>query len=301
LRPSGWNLEHKSRNSNRYKTVRASILLKITALGLAVFAAISLFERFAFTGPAISWKEADEGLYVAEFESVFDNAPYAVTIVRIDPERYTFNLLCASEHDRAPLTVREWATRYKMLAAVNAGMFQENGLTSVGYMKNFDHVNNPRLSKANTILAFNPVEKNLPEIRIIDRECQDFNDLRQKYKSFVQSTRMISCNRQNVWSEQDSKWSSLAVGADTQGNILFLFTRTPHSVHDFIEVLLSLPLCLKSAMYLEGGPQASLYLSTSKMTLERYGVWGGLENDSLQFPLPIPNVIGLSKKLAAKS
>jgi len=281
--------------------MRASMPLKVSALGLAVLAMISLFYRLAFTGPDISWKEADDGLYVAEFDTVFDNAHYAVTIIKVDPERYTFNLLCATEHDREPLTVGQWAAKHKMLAAVNAGMFQENGLTSVGYMKNFDHVNNPRLSKANTILAFNPVEKNLPEIQIIDRECQDFNDLRQKYRSFVQSTRMISCNRQNVWSEQDSKWSSLAVGADTQGNILFLFTRTPHSVHDFIEVLLSLPLCLKSAMYLEGGPQASLYLSTSKMTLERYGVWGSLQNDSLQFPLPVPNVIGLSKKPSAKS
>ena len=188
--------------------------------------------------------------------------------------------------------------KYQMLAAVNAGMFQENGLTSVGFMKNFGHVNNPRLSNANTILAFNPVGENLPEIQIIDRECQDFNDLRQKYQSFVQSIRMISCSQQNVWSRQDSKWSTLAVGMDTQGNILFLFSRTPLSVHDFIEILLSLPLSLKSAMYLEGGPQASLYLSTSRMTLERYGVWGGLEKNSLQFPLPVPNVIGISKKHA---
>jgi uncharacterized protein YigE (DUF2233 family) len=281
--------------------MRAPVMLKIAVFGLAAFAMISLFDRLAITGPDISWKEADEGLYVAEFESVFDNSTYAFTIVKVDPSRYSFNLLCASEHDRAPLTAKDWATKHQMLVAVNAGMFQENGLTSVGYMKNFDHVNNPRLSTANTILAFNPVEKNLPEIQIIDRECQDFSDLRQKYKSFVQSTRMISCNGRNVWSEQDSKWCTLAVGADAWGNILFLFTRTPHSVHDFIEALLSLPLSLKSAMYLEGGPEASLYLSTSKITVERYGAWGGIENESLQFPLPIPNVIGLSKKPSAKS
>jgi uncharacterized protein YigE (DUF2233 family) len=281
--------------------MRVSGLFKILAFSPAAFALICLFGGFAFTGPGIPWKEADDGLYIAEFESVFDNAPYAVTVVKIDPGRYTFNLLCATEHDKEPLTIKEWASKYRMLATVNAGMFQQNGLTSVGYMKNFDHVNNPRLSNANTILAFNPVEKNLPEIQIIDRECQDFNGLRQKYKSLVQSTRMISCNQQNVWNRQDSKWSTLAVGADTQGNILFLFNRTPSTVHDFIEILLSLPLSLKSAMYLEGGPQASLYLSTSKMTLERYGVWGGLENDSLQFPLPVPNVIGISKKPCAKT
>jgi hypothetical protein len=168
-------------------------------------------------------------------------------------------------------------------------------------MKNFDHVNNPRLNKANTVLAFNPVDKNLPEIQIIDRECQDFNELRQKYQSFVQSIRMISCDQQNVWTRQDGKWSTLAVGMDTQGNILFLFSRTLNSVHDFIEILLSLPLSLKSAMYLEGGPQASLYLSTPKMTLQKDGVWGGIDENSLQFSLPVPNVIGIYKKPRTKT
>ncbi len=212
-----------------------------------------------------------------------------------------FELLCATQYGKEPLTTREWASRHHLVAALNAGMFQKNGLTSVGFMKNFDHVNNPRLSKANTILAFNPVDESLPEIQIIDRECQDFNDLRQKYRSFVQSIRMISCDRQNVWNSQDSRWSTLAVGMDTQGSILFMFSTTPHSVHDFTEILLSLPLSLKSAMYLEGGPQASLYLSTPKTTLQRDGAWGGLEENSLQFSLPIPNVIGIHKKTRTKT
>jgi hypothetical protein len=100
---------------------------------------------------------------------------------------------------------------------------------------------------------------------------------------------MISCTQQNVWSRQDAKWSTLAVAMDTQGNILFLFNRTPLSVHDFIEILLSLPLSIKSAMYLEGGPQASIYLSTSRMTLERHGVGGAFKripsNSRCLFPM----------------
>ncbi len=281
--------------------MRVSFLRKITGCCLAAFGLVSVLSGFALTSPAIPWKEADEGLLVAEFESVFDNAPYALTVVKIDPGRYSFELLCATEYGKEPLTTKQWASNHQMVAAVNAGMFQENGLTSVGFMKNFDHVNNPKLSKANTILAFNPVEETLPEIQLIDRECQNFNDLRQKYRSFVQSIRMISCDGENVWTRQDSKWSTLAVGMDTQGNILFLFSRTAHSVHDFIDILLSLPLSLKSAMYLEGGPQASLYLSTPKITLERNGIWEGMEENSLQFSLPVPNVIAISKKPRAKT
>lgn len=240
-------------------------------------------------------------MLVAEFDYVFNNDPYAITVVKIDPGQYSFKLLCASQCGKQSYTTKEWAVGHQMLAAVNAGMYQQNGLTSVGFMKNFDHVNNPKLSKANTILAFNPVDESIPEVQIIDRECQNFNELRPKYQTFVQSIRMISCDRQNVWTRQDSKWSVLALGMDTQGNILFLFSRTPNSVHDFIEVLMSLPLSLKSAMYLEGGPQASLYLSTPKMTLQRDGAWGSLEENSLPFPLPVPNVIGICKKPRAKT
>ena len=283
--------------------MRGSLLLKILASLLIAFSFLIFADgRTVFTSETSPWKEAEAGLFVAEFQSTLAENPYAVTVVKIDPNNYSLQLLCASEHGKETLTAKEWCSRNRLLAAVNAGMFQADGLTSVGYMKNFDHVNNPKLSKANTILAFNPVDGSMPEAQIIDRECQDFSKLRQKYQSFVQSIRMISCAQQNVWTNQNSKWSTLAIGTDTDGNILFMFGRTAHSVHDFIDILLSLPLSLKSAMYLEGGPQASLYLSTPKLTLERNGVGEGLvENGSFKFALPIPNVIGIVKKPRAQS
>lgn len=268
----------------------------MTSLGLSVFSLILLISGAAFAASAIEWKEADKGLHVAEFKTDLNGADYEITLVKIDPANYSFKLLCATEHGKEPLSVKEWALKHHLVAAVNASMFQADGLTSIDFMKNFNHVNNPRLSHDNTILAFNPVDKDLPPIQMIDRECQDFDGLRPKYRSFVQGIRMISCRGRNVWSRQDAKWSTLAMGMDTRGNILFLFCRTPGSVHDFIQILLSIPLSLKSAMYLEGGPQASLYLSTPKLTLERYSTLEGLETDLIKFAMPIPNVIGIAKK-----
>jgi uncharacterized protein YigE (DUF2233 family) len=244
----------------------------------------------------LSWKEADKGLHVAECKAALNGTNYAVTIVKINPAYYSFKLLCASEHGKESLSVKDWALKNHLVAAVNGSMFQKDGLTSIDFMKNFNHVNNPRLSRDKTILAFNPVEKDLPPIQLIDRECGDFNDLRTKYRSLVQSIRMISCKGKNVWNDQNVKWSCLALGMDARGNILFLFCTTPGSVHDFIEILLSLPLDLKSAMYLEGGPQAALYLSTPRMDMERYCTLDGLQEDGLKFSLPVPNVIGIVKK-----
>jgi len=269
------------------------------------FGIISFFGCLAvLSGETIPWKAVDDGFLVAEIESKLktEDISFSITAIKIDPGNYSLKLLCATESDKEKHTAREWSEKYNLLLAVNAGMFQEDGFTSVGYMKNFRHVNNSRLSKANSILAFNAFDGKVPEIQLIDRECQDFDELRQKYQSFVQSIRMISCDRKNVWAQQGAKWSTLAVGMDTDGNILFLFSKTPQSVHDFIEVLLSLPLSLKTTMYLEGGPQASLYLSTPKMTLERNGIREGLEESGpFQFSLPIPNVLGVVKKAQVKS
>ncbi len=276
---------------------KKTVLTCLAALAVAVACAGAP----AAVGGDVPWKEADDGLLVAEFEQggkTPDGPPgTTVTVVKIDPKMYSFRLLCASELDKEKLTAKEWCEKYHLAAAVNAGMFQEDGFTSVGYMKNFGYVNNPRLSKANTILAFNPVDAGVPEVQIIDRECQDFSELRPKYRTMVQSIRMISCSGQNVWSPQDSKWSTAAVAMDSEGKMLVIFGKTPVPVHELVEILRSLPLSLKSAMYLEGGPQASLYLNTPKMTVERNGVWEGFEQKgAFQFSLPIPNVIGITRK-----
>ncbi|MEN6483785.1 MAG: phosphodiester glycosidase family protein [Syntrophobacteraceae bacterium] len=247
-----------------------------------------------------TWKQVDEGLSVAEFESPLKSeaGDSRITAVRIDPRFYAFKLLCSSEYGKKKRTVEEWCTEFHLVAAVNAGMFQENGFTSVGYMRNYNHVNNPRFGRDNTVLAFNPVEAGLPEVQIIDRECQDLDSLKRKYNTLVQSIRMISCGGQNVWSQQQGKWSIVAIAMDENGRVLFLSARSPYSVHDFIEILQSLPLSIKNAMYLEGGPQASLFLSSGDFKVEKYGSMetGFDDAGALQFALPIPNVIGIVKR-----
>src|SRR5206468_3610842 len=78
----------------------------------------------------------------------------------------------------------------------------------------------------------------------------------------VQSIRMISCNGENVWSRQERRWSTAAIGMDALGRILFLHVRSPYSTHDLIDILKALPLGLTRAMYAEGGPEAQLFVSS---------------------------------------
>jgi hypothetical protein len=246
------------------------------------------------------WRELDDGLLVGEFEAPPEPSfgEGRILVVKVDPGKYSFKLLSASENGGKKMTVREWTEKYGLVAAFNAGMYQTDGTTSVGYMKNFKHINNGRLNVNNTVLAFNPVDAGLPEIQIVDRECQDFAMLKGKYQSFVQSIRMVSCEQKNVWSQQPTGWSTLAIGMDKNRNVLVIFCQQPYSVHDLIEILLSLPVSIYNAMYLEGGPQASLYLSTKNSTIERHGSWEGNpdSHNPLQIWWPIPNIIGIVRK-----
>ncbi|MGD0918004.1 MAG: phosphodiester glycosidase family protein [Thermodesulfobacteriota bacterium] len=239
------------------------------------------------------WKRIDDGLSLSEIHS------QRLTLIKIDPAYYSFKLLCASENGKLRMTAKRWCQKHNIVSAINAGMFQADGMTNVGYMKNFNHINNPRLNtRYKAVLAFNPVDATVPEIQIIDLKCQDFERLKEKYQTLIQGIRMVSCRQENVWEKQDKMWSIAAFGIDKNGNGLFIFTESPFSVHDFTNILLSLPLSLYNAVYLEGGPEATLYFSGKGVEFEKVGSHetGLNENDFPKIARPIPNIIGIVKK-----
>src|SRR4030042_4057830 len=235
------------------------------------------------------WKRIDDGLSLSEFNS------QKLTLVKIDPKYYSCKLLCASENSKLRMTAKKWCQKHNLISAINAGMFQTDRITNVGYMKNFNHINSPRLNSGyKAVLAFNPVDASVPEIQIIDLKCQDFERLRDKYQTLIQGIRMTSCRQENVWEKQDKMWSIAAFGMDKSGNGLFILTESRYSVHDFTNILLSLPVSLYNAMYLEGGPEATLYLSANGVEFEKMGSHetGSNEENFPKIALPIPTVIG---------
>jgi hypothetical protein len=247
------------------------------------------------------WKKIDQGLSVAEFDSPLKSEfkVSKITIIKIDPRFYAFRLLCASEHGRTKMTARKWCEKFSLIAAVNAGMYQMDGFTNVGLMKTHSYINNPKLNNIyKAVLAFDPSEPKIPEIQIIDLKCQDYMNIGSKYQTLIQNIRMISCQQENVWAKTNQLWGMAVFGIDKSGNALFIFTEVPYSGHDFANVLLSLPLSIFNALYLEGGFEANLFFSWNGVELERVGTREtGLQEDSPKaVPRPIPNVIGITKK-----
>ncbi len=247
----------------------------------------------------LKWQKLAEGLELGIFLSP-QRAEYGdslIRILRMDPQFFELKLLNASaSKDGRPLTAKQWCRQNGLVAAINASMYQTDHKTSVSLMRTKSHVNNPRVSKDKTILAFDRQSSNVPKVRIIDRQCEDFNHWKSKYGTLVQSIRMISCKGENVWSQQPKKWSTAAIGTDHQGKVLFIHVGSPYSTHDLINILRKLPLGINRAMYGEGGPQAQLYIRYGNKEHEFVGQFDLKLNDNINSPVlwPIPNVIGIS-------
>jgi uncharacterized protein YigE (DUF2233 family) len=106
---------------------------------------------------------------------------------------------------------------------------------------------------------------------------------------------MISITGENTWAPQARRHSVAALGIDGKGRVLLLHVRTPVSVHDLVAGLLKLPLGIRNAMYLEGGPAAQLFLRTPTREYDFVGLPEMAlfdEGQSIPAP-PIPNVLGV--------
>ena len=245
--------------------------------------------------PLEAWVALEPGLDLGEFPATrpSDRGDSIVRVLRADPSRFDLRLMNASAPDQErALTAREWCARGGLVAAINASMYQTDQRTSVSLMKTATHVNNPRLSKDRSVLAFDRLDASVPPMALIDRDCDDFESLRGKYGTLVQSIRMISCRGANVWTQRPQRWSAAAIGRDAQGRVLFIHARSPYSTHDLIDILLELPLGLERAMYVEGGPEAQLYVRSGGRERE----WVGGEDNHRAWP--VPNVIGIARRAA---
>ena len=271
------------------------------AIGLLLFSAFGIYQpAMSFSDPKKStvWKNLEPGLdlgiFTAPIKSAFGDS--LIRILRADTQFFALKLLNSSAlKTPQKYSAKKWANKNSLVSAINASMYQRNQVSSVSYMKTGKHVNSTWVSQDKTLLAFDPTEKNMPTVRIIDRECEDFSILRKQYSTLIQSIRMVSCKGENVWAPQNRMWSTAAVGTDHHERVLFIHVRSPYPTHELINMLLQLPIDLKRAMYVEGGADAQLYINTGKEEHEFIGSYstGSREHDENTFSRPIPNVLGL--------
>ncbi len=246
----------------------------------------------------IPWNAIATGVEYAAL-SIVDNPTAGdgvLHIVRIDPAKAKLRSLMASAMDKQPRTAKNWCTSFGMTAVINAGMYDLDHLTHVGYMKSGDHINNRRWAKKyNSVFVFNPLKTDLPQAQIIDL-AEDRPPVIESYGTVIQNLRLIKGLGINAWKEQPKKWSESALAIDNRGRVLFLFIRFPLSMHEFNEKILHLPLNINRAMHLEGGPVSSLSICTNAKDIHLSGSMdmGPIDDGGKYGQWPVPNVLGVA-------
>jgi hypothetical protein len=113
--------------------------------------------------------------------------------------------------------------------------------------------------------------------------------------------RLIKRPGVNQWGKQTREWSEAALGEDGDGNVLFIYSRSPFSMHDLNRELLAAGIGVVAAQHMEGGPEAQLYVHTGETELEMFGSYetSFKENDQNAMAWPVPNVIGVRPRATA--
>lgn len=225
-----------------------------------------------------------------------------LSILRMDPALFRFDLFAASQFDSIPRKVTAWADTFDLLVAFNSGMYSlEKPLQSRAYLKTGQHVNNGQLLEDfNLMLALGPKTKsNRSNIEVLDLTCSDWEQEQKNFSSFAQGLRMIDCNATPMnWQKNIQSCSMLLAAEDEKGWFYLVFTRSPYTHNQMIGFLKQMPGGLHDAIYLEGGPETSLLIDVNGHCIKKVGSWVSdtWESDANKHFWPLPNIIGVSKK-----
>ena len=246
------------------------------------------------------WQTLEPGMELGTFAASRPSklGDSRITVLRIDANLWDLEFVSTSRSGgSAGRTVKQWSKIHKLTASINAGMFGKDGKTHVGYHRYQGHLNNDNVNKYQSVAAFDPRHDGLPRFRIFDLDIPGITmeTILRDYASAVQNLRLIKRPGQNRWSQQEKMWSEAALGEDESGRILFIFCRSPFTMHDFNQELIHMGIGIVCAQHLEGGPEAQLYVNVGDVEIELFGSYetAFMENGGNASPWPIPNVIGV--------
>jgi len=260
-----------------------------------------------FASSADNWRLLAPGMELGMFgiPSESQMADRELTILRVDLNLWDLEIVGISRSgESAGRTAKQWCETHNLTASINAGMFGTDYRTHVGYLRYRDHVNNSYVNIYQSVAAFDPKEGiGLPRFRIfdLDEPGVSMEKILRDFSSVVQNLRLIKRPGLNQWSPQDKRWSEAALGEDESGRVLFIFCRSPISMYEFNQALLSLDIGVVAVQHLEGGPEAQFYLSVGDVAIDMIGDYEAffMGKDAKAAAFPIPNAIGIRPRAPA--
>ncbi len=226
-------------------------------------------------------------------KAAVDTTPACIDVVRADPARFALRVLSAAD-DSAARSATAWRDAYHLAAVTNAGMFHASG-APVGMVVADGVARSRDNTKMSGYLAWDPVSAADPPVLLAGRDCAGFDlaDLRARYHTIVQSYRLLGCGGEALPWKDPKQYSAAAIALDRAGRVVLLHARAPVTMAELSASLAGRNLA--GALFLEGGPEASLVARGPDGELARVGSYetGFVENDTNQTFWTLPNVIAL--------
>jgi len=200
-------------------------------------------------------------------------------LVRADPAKLQLRVLTATR-DGTSHTAPAWREVFHLTAVTNAGMFHADG-SPVGLIVEDGVAVGHDNKKFGGVLAFDPRTPGDPPVVITGRDCAGFDlaALRAKYRSLVEDPRLLGCSGEALTWADPKYYSAAVVALDRAGRIVFVHARVATTMSQLSRALAALDL--QGALFLEGGPEASLIVKGERGELSLVGSYetGFLEND----------------------
>lgn len=238
------------------------------------------------------WQQLEPGLELVQYDSrtLQPAVKGDLVILRVDPEAWDLRVLaCGPEDENKGLDLWEWGHQFGLVAAINAGMFQADHKTHVGYCKIDGQVTNRGTNDYLSAAAFDPIDPTEPAFRIFDLDEISLGEVAARYRNVIQNLRLIKRAGQNRWQPSNEFWREAALGEDWKGRCLLIYCQRKLSMHDFNEMLLTLPIGLVCAQHLEGSGPAKLWIDHHLVDPARLPAGKN--------PGPVlPNILGVARR-----
>jgi len=219
-----------------------------------------------------------------------------IDVVRADLAHHRLRVLTAAREGRSQ-PAPAWREMFHLVAVINAGMFHNDGdpvalIIEDGVAVSADN------KKYQGYLAFDPRATTDAPAIMTGRDCPGFSldDLKKRYRSIVQSPRLLGCTGEALPWQDKKQYSAAAIGLDRTGRAVFIHARAAVTMTELARALGSVDLV--GALFLEGGPEASLVVRGADGELSRVGSYetSFVENDTNQSFWWLPNVVGLEAR-----
>ena len=115
----------------------------------------------ALAGEPLPWLEIEPGLEATRFDtrSRLSAAKGDLIVLRVDPTKWDLRVLTtARDGDGVDRNVRQWCADFELSVAINAGMFQEDNTTHVGFCQIDGEIINRFANNYKSAMAIDPVD-----------------------------------------------------------------------------------------------------------------------------------------------